>query len=325
MFSKTIFTPLQLVVVLIFSMLCFAKEQTSMQTPKESQVANQKPTNKIQQDSKSKEEEKEKIKQEKLLQEKLQETYQKSFNTQLQRRENITKDMNYVYEREQKHTIKPEKLSIESLQEGINNAQTETQKELAKNKILQSEYKSHFFLGLQLGVTFTSVANNIHSLPTINLKLGFQNFLGIASKQIGLKIYADTFVASNILSSLKNDPFADFVDTTFSATNINAEAIFEAPVAKFLRIGGGIGFGIGYMTYHDNYWDELNGFASNVSLLAYLSIKERHKVELGFKTFFYHYGSYITRKLSVVETPNTILSAEFARPMSLNIGWTYVF
>lgn len=251
--------------------------------------------------------------------------FMKSLQTNIQRQQNAYRDMDYVYEREQKHTVQQEKLSRESLQEGIHDVRNVSEKEEAVDKVKHTEYKSHLFLGLHIGTTFTAVSNNVKVLPTLNLKMGFQNFLGIASKHIGLKIYADSVIASNIFESLNINSLIDFVDTTFTATNINAEVIFEMPISRHLRIGMGGGFGIGYMTYHDIYWDRLNGFASNLQLLAYISWKEKHSFEIGYKTFFYHYGSYVTRTLNVVNTPHSILSSDFARPMSLSIGWTYVF
>lgn len=256
------------------------------------------------------------------------EFYQEKQNMQIyeKRRENAIKDMQYVQERELKHTIKKEKLDKNTLQKGINNAHTKKQEELAAQKVKIGEYNSNLYFGIQVGATFTSVADNTHILPTINIKFGYQDFLGISSRQFGLKIYGDAFIGSNILESFKNDPLLDFVDTTFSATNINAAVIFEVNVSKRIRFGLGAGFGIGYMTYHDAYWDILNGFSSNVSFETYLSFGNRNKIELAYKNFFYHYGNYVTRKLeNVVNTPYNILSADFAKPMSLSIGWSYVF
>lgn len=244
----------------------------------------------------------------------------------IQRMQQVKDSINEVYERENINTIEPNQSSLETLQIGINDARNKEDRKHAIDKVEHSEYKTQLFIGIQIGSTFAAVADNVNVLPTINLKLGFQNFLGIASKQVGLKIYLDTFIASNILSSFKNDPYADFIDSSFSATNINAEVMYEIPISHILRFGVGCGFGVGYMTYNDKYWDKLNGFASNVTLLTYLSFYERHKIELGFKTFFYHYGSYVTRKLDgVVQDPSGLYSSDFAKPMNLSLGWVYVF
>ncbi len=244
----------------------------------------------------------------------------------IERMQHVKDSMQEVYEREQMHTIEPKQAPIETLQIGINDAQNQIERKHALDKIERSEYKTQLFFGMQIGSTFAAVADNVNVLPTLNLKLGFQNFLGIASKQVGLKIYLDAFIASNILSSLKNDPYVDFMHSSFSATNVNAEVMYEIPIAHSVRFGIGGGFGIGYMTYNDKYWDRLDGFASNISLLLYFSIYERHKIELGFKTFFYHYGSYITRKLDgVVQNPSELNSGDFAKPMNLGVGWIYVF
>ncbi|MDY5185281.1 hypothetical protein [Helicobacter trogontum] len=244
----------------------------------------------------------------------------------IERMQHVKDSMREVYERERIYTLEPQNYSVEDLQIGINDAQNKVQREQAKHKLENSEYKTQLFLGVQLGATFAAVADNVNVLPTINLKVGFQNFLGITSKQIGLKIYIDTLIASNILSSLKNDPYADFIASTFNAININAEVMYEFPISNDMKFGIGAGFGIGYMTYNDKYWDKLNGFASNITLLTYISFHEKHKLELGFKTFIYHYGSYITRKLNdVVQNPSNIFSSDFAKPMNLSLGWVYVF
>ena len=256
----------------------------------------------------------------------IEEQHTKSIKQAIERMQKVKDSMNEVYERENINTIKPRQLSVETLQIGINDARNKEERKHAIDKVEHSEYKTQLFIGIQIGSTFAAVADNVNVLPTLNLKLGFQNFLGIASKQVGLKIYLDTFIASNILSSLKNDPYADFIDSSFSATNVNAEVMYEVPISHIMRFGVGCGFGVGYMTYHDKYWDKLNGFASNVSLLTYLSFYDRHKIELGFKTFFYHYGSYITRKLEgVVQDPSGLYSSDFAKPMNLSLGWIYVF
>lgn len=258
--------------------------------------------------------------------EKIKSQHKKAIQQSINRMQRVNDSMNEVYERENINTVEPKQSSVETLQIGIDDAKNKLERERAIDKVEHSEYKTQLFFGIQIGSTFAAVADNVNILPTLNLKLGFQNFLGIASKQVGLKIYLDTFIASNILSSFKNDPYADFVDSSFSATNINAEVMYEIPVAKNMRFGVGGGFGVGYMTYHDKYWDKLNGFASNVSLLTYLSFYDKHKIELGFKTFFYHYGNYITRKLDVVvQNPSDIYSSDFAKPMSLSLGWVYVF
>lgn len=255
-----------------------------------------------------------------------QKMYGATMKERVEQTSRIQDAMQSVYEREKMNTIEPRQDSIESLRIGISDAKNSAERKHALEQIERSEYKTQLFFGVQLGSTFAAVADNVNVLPTLNLKLGFQNFLGIASKQVGLKIYFDTFLASNILFSLKNDPYADFIDSTFSATNVNAEVMYELPISQSVRFGVGGGFGVGYMTYHDKYWDKLNGFASNVSLLSYFSFHERHKVEMGFKSFFYHYGSYITRKLDgVVQDPSGLRSYDFAIPMNLSIGWIYVF
>ncbi len=257
---------------------------------------------------------------------KFKQRYNTSINISIERMEKVKDSIQEVYERENKHTLKLEQNSIENLQIGVNDAKNQKEKEVALQKLNNSEYKTQLFLGLQIGSTFTAVLDNINVLPTINLKIGFQNFLGIASKNIGLKIYFDSFLASNVLSSLKNNPFVDFVDSSFSSTNINAEVMYEMPISSFLRFGFGGGFGVGYMTYKDAYWDKLNGFASNISLLFYFSFKDTHKLEIVAKTFFYHYGSYVTRKLdNVVQNPNNLYSSDFTQPINLSIGWVYVF
>ena len=244
----------------------------------------------------------------------------------IERMQHVKDSMREVYERENMYTIEPKNYSVKELQIGISDAQNKIQKKQATNKQESSEYKTQLFFGIQLGAIFAAVADNVNILPTINLKVGFQNFLGITSKQIGLQIYLDTFIASNILSSLKNDPYADFVASTFNATNINAEIMYELPISHSMKFGFGAGYGVGYMSYNDKYWDKLNGFASNISLLTYISFFDKHKLELGFKAFIYHYGSYVTRKLGgVVQEPNNIFSSDFAKPMNLSLGWVYVF
>lgn len=244
----------------------------------------------------------------------------------LQRRENALKDMNYVHERELMHTIKPEKLDSKTLQEGALSAKTQKQVQEAHDKADFDNFKTHLFLGLHGGITFSAVASNVHTLPTINIKVGFQNFFGSLARQYGVRVYADTNVASNILLSLKNDPLADFIDTTFTATNVNAELVFEVNISKRIRFGIGAGFGVGYMTYHDEFWDSLNGFASNAGVITYLTLNNRNKIELGYKLFFYSYGDYVTRKLeNVVDKPYNLLNSDFAKPMVLSAGWVYVF
>ncbi len=244
----------------------------------------------------------------------------------IDRMQHVKDSIREVYEREKIYTLEPQNYSIEDLQIGISDAQNKAEREQARKKLESSEYKTQLFFGVQLGTTIAAVADNINVLPTLNLKVGFQNFLGISSKQVGLKIYLDTLVASNILSSLKNDPYADFIASTFSATNVNAEVMYEIPISKDMKFGVGTGFGVGYMTYSDKYWDKLNGFASNVALLTYISFYEKHKFELSFKTFIYHYGSYVTRKLEgVAQNPVDIFSSDFAKPMNLSLGWVYVF
>lgn len=256
----------------------------------------------------------------------IQRQHTKTIQQQIERMQKVQDSMQQTYKRENIDTIKPKHEKIETLQIGIDDAKN---KKEIKDSIEKIEYRKNatqLFFGMQIGSTFAAVADNVNILPTINLKLGFQNFLGIASRQVGLKIYFDAFVASNILSSFKNDPYADFIDSSFSATNFNAEVMYEISIQSSLRFGVGCGFGIGYMTYHDKYWDKLNGFASNLSLITYLSFYDRHKIELGFKTFFYHYGSYITRKLdNVVQDPSLLYSSNFAKPISLGLGWIYVF
>ncbi len=244
----------------------------------------------------------------------------------IQNMESIHESMQEVYEREAKNTIKPTQDSIENLQIGVSNVTSIKDKKIVKQRIKNNEYKTQLFAGVQIGSTFTAVSNSVNVLPTINLKIGFQNFLGIAKKQVGLKIYFDSFIASNVLSSLKNNPFTDFIDSSFNAVNLNAEVMYEFPISKYFRFGFSGGYGIGYMTYEDKYWDKLNGFASNISLSTYFSFKEVHKFELVLKSFFYHYGSYVTRKLdNVVQNPHSIYSADFTQPINLSIGWIYVF
>lgn len=244
----------------------------------------------------------------------------------LKRRNDAIKDMNYVHERELMHTIKPEKLDSKTLQEGASSAKTQKEVESAHQKANFDDFKTHLFLGLHGGVTFSAVASNTHALPTINIKVGFQNFFGASAMQLGVRVYADNYVASNILLSLQNDPLTDFIDTTFTATNMNAELVFEVNVSKRIRFGLGAGFGVGYMTYHDEFWDTLNGFATNAGVITYLTLNNRNKIELGYKLFFYSYGDYITRKLeNVVEKPYNLLNSDFAKPMVLSAGWVYVF
>lgn len=244
----------------------------------------------------------------------------------MQRRDAAIKDMNYVHEREKMNTIMPKKLDSKTLQEGAMSAKTDKEIEAAHKKAEFDEFKTHLFLGIHGGITHTSVADNTHILPTANLKVGFQNFFSALSKQLGVRVYADLFVASNIFLGLENNPLVDFIDTTFIASNANIQAVYEVNISRHLRFGLGAGFGIGYMSYHDEYWDRLNGFASNIGVITYFSINNRHKIEFGYKVFFYAYGDYITRKLTdIVDKPYNILSSDFAKPMSLSAGWVYVF
>lgn len=229
----------------------------------------------------------------------------------------------YIYEREQKNTQTPQKLSREELQRGFNNAKTQEEIDNSNNIVIRKAYKSHLYLAIQAGVTFSAVDSNINSLPTLSVNVGYQNFLGILSHQLGFRIFVDSLIATNALKSLKTSAFDDFVDTTFSFVGVGTALLYEVPINGRWNYGISAGYGIGYMTYEDLFWDSLNGFSTNISLTNYFSYKERYKIELGFKTFFYHYGIYVQRKLGNITT--LIESSNFARPVSIVMGFHYVF
>ncbi|RDU71971.1 hypothetical protein CQA66_05785 [Helicobacter aurati] len=229
----------------------------------------------------------------------------------------------YIYQREQKNTIQPQKQSRESLQEGFDDAQDSTQQEISNETLSRKKYKSHLYLGVNGGVTFTAVTNNIQSLPTLSGNVGYQNFLGISTQQLGFRISANSLIASNIFESINVNAFEDFIDTTFSFIGVNAEIVYEVPIAKLWNYGITAGYGFGYMTYHDTFWDMLNGFSTSILASTYVSWREKHKIELSFRTFFYHYGTYIQRKLGNITT--LIESENFARPITIMLGWNYVF
>ena len=229
----------------------------------------------------------------------------------------------YVLEREKKNTVRPDKQAKEILQIGLDKASTKDQQELSKEILKSKHDKSHLYLGISAGITFSAVADNKHVLPTITGRIGYQNFLGISSQHIGFRITVDSFIASNIALGISATAFDDFIDTTFSFNGVSAEIVYEVPLSLRWRYAVSGGYGLGYMTYHDEYWDRMNGFSSNVLISSYLSWRDKHKIELGFRTFFYHYGSYIQRRLGSITS--LIQSSNFATPISLVLGWNYVF
>lgn len=236
---------------------------------------------------------------------------------------NMKAHAKYIYEREQKNTQKPQKLSREDLQKGFDDAKTQEDIDNSSNAVVRRIYKSHLYGAIQTGVTFSAVDNNIKSLPTLSINVGYQNFLGVLSNQLGFRIFVDSLIATNILESLKTNSFDDFIDTTFSFVGLGVALLYEVPISGRWNYGISAGYGIGYMTYKDLFWDSLNGFSTNISLTNYFSYKEKYKIELGFKTFFYHYGTYIQRKLGNITT--LIESNNFARPICITIGVHYVF
>ncbi|PAF49337.1 hypothetical protein BKH43_06710 [Helicobacter sp. 13S00401-1] len=229
---------------------------------------------------------------------------------------------NYIKNRSLINTVAPDSSNQRYKLQGGLFSKYQDQNAIASNVDLGVS-KTQVFIGILTGVTLTSVRDNKHTLPNINIKLGYQNFLGAYGNYFGIRVYVDNLYASNLLSRFFELPNLDgFVDTSLNLASINVDLMADIPLSKYVKGGLSAGYGIGYMQYSDEYWDSLKGLSANVNLEASLLLFDRHRISFRIGKIFYYYGSFVTRRLSVT---SDFRQADFASPLNIDLGYSYAF
>lgn len=224
--------------------------------------------------------------------------------------------IDYIKLRENINTLEPTNLDEKDFVTGLNK---KPQKDLISilNKSID---KSQVFISPSIGATYIK-SYRPYILPTLNVKIGYQDFIGAYNNDFGLRIYSDILIASNILESIQRNPLdEEFIESSLSIFSINIDSSYELNLSNSVRFGAGFGFGFGFMSYSDEYWDTLRGFSANALLNSYLLFNQSHKIDLGLRVFFYGLGKYITRHVDPLASHNN-----FINPINIMVGYSYVF
>lgn len=228
------------------------------------------------------------------------------------------KEIEYIKLRENIDTKSPKNLKEIDFIDGL---QKEDGKKHTSGLLHTSIDKSQVFVSPSIGITYINSRESF-MLPTMDIKMGYQDFLGAYNNNFGLRIYSDILIASNILNSISRSPLdEEFIDSSLSIFSVNTDFSYEISINSMMRFGLGSGFGFGFISYSDEYWDILRGFSSNAIAYIYFLFNSAHKLDVGLRVFFYGLGKYVTRKIDA----QSLIESNFINPTSVMIGYSYVF